>query len=407
MLSSREATFHDLGVPADVRDPVSLGPADLTLNAVDGDKVWLIEGVSETVPASARARLVALDGRELRSFPVPAEAFPAPSMWAAELLHQGRRRVRPGRARLPRQRGRRAAIATGELVGAVESAVLVFTCDETAASCGIDLRGPSGSLIRRLDVEQTWTPAFGATVSGSDDGRIALVTQQSSRERRHRGDHPLRAERWNHRNDGGHRLHLIRGPAGCPMMRGSSARATGGSSGSTRPATAGLWMTSPGCRCSQKECSRSRPSSLIRRSPPRPPARRAPPTGRRATRWPTSSTCRPDLAGRSGLSSGRPGPGDLNGRAERRGRHPPVRRRVSGSYGQRGAGRERGAEPQPEARWLSPWSRTVEGSCRRRAVPGHPRGRSRFASVVHNGARIGPQVCPPQGDETCRSRRSR
>jgi hypothetical protein len=47
---------------------------------------------------------------------------------------------------------------------------------------------------------------------------------------------------------------------------------------------------------------------LSRRSPPRPPARRAPPSRRLAARWPSSSMSRPAGPGRSSLWRGRPRP---------------------------------------------------------------------------------------------------
>ena len=69
-------------------------------------------------------------------------------------------------------------VAIGDLVGAVESSFLSFTCDEDA-SCGIDLRAASGARIRRLDVQDP-SPEFGWAVSSAADGRFALVTPSSS-----------------------------------------------------------------------------------------------------------------------------------------------------------------------------------------------------------------------------------
>jgi hypothetical protein len=179
MISSGEARFHDLRVPADAREPVSLGPSDQILNTVDGDKVWLIEGTSESVPGAARARLVGVDGQELRSFQLPPEVFSTLQMGPNAATTDGLVFARGGRVYLVNEAGVHA-IAIGELLGAVESSVFVFSCDQAAASCGVDLRAPSGALIRRLDVEQPATPTGGTTVSSADDGRLALVTQHYS-----------------------------------------------------------------------------------------------------------------------------------------------------------------------------------------------------------------------------------
>jgi hypothetical protein len=179
MISSGAARFHDLRISADVREPVSLGPADQILNTVGGDKVWLIEGTSESVPGAARARLVDLGGRELRGFQVPPGAFGTFQMGPNAATTEGVVFARGGRVYLVNEAGVHA-IAIGELLGAVESSVLVFTCDQAAASCGIDLRTPAGALIHRLDVEQPATPAGTVTVSSSDEGRIAVVTQRYS-----------------------------------------------------------------------------------------------------------------------------------------------------------------------------------------------------------------------------------
>ena len=51
--SGGEARFYDLRVSADVREPVSLGPANQILNtAEDGNKVWLVEAIATRFPAS-------------------------------------------------------------------------------------------------------------------------------------------------------------------------------------------------------------------------------------------------------------------------------------------------------------------------------------------------------------------
>ena len=87
---------------------------------------------------------------------------------------------------------------------------------------------------------------------------------------------------------------------------------------------------------------------LSRRSPPRPTARRAPPS-RRLHRDGPACPC-PDRPSRGGPDSGaddRAGR-ELHGRAQRRRRHPPVRRWIAGSHGERDAGRELGAEPKRE-----------------------------------------------------------
>jgi hypothetical protein len=85
---------------------------------------------------------------------------------------------RGGRVYLATESGTEA-LATGYLVGAVGSSVLIFTCDDDASSCGIDLRTTSGTLIRRLAVED-WLPDAGWRVSSAKDGHFALVTAPAS-----------------------------------------------------------------------------------------------------------------------------------------------------------------------------------------------------------------------------------
>ncbi|MET0901962.1 MAG: hypothetical protein ABWZ52_01865 [Acidimicrobiales bacterium] len=176
LLSGGEARFYDLRVPAAVREPVSLGPADRILNTMEGDKVWLVE--ASALPDGSRARLVDLAGRELRSLqmPEPLPTFEGPFLSPVVGTPEGLLFDRGGRVYMIDEAGV-DVVAIGDMVGAVESSVLIFSCDEDGATCGIDLREPSGSPIRRLDVEQP-SPAFGVTVTSADDGRLALVTQQ-------------------------------------------------------------------------------------------------------------------------------------------------------------------------------------------------------------------------------------
>jgi hypothetical protein len=182
LISSGEARFYDLRVPAEVREPVRLGLADQILTTAEGDQVWLVEGATETRPDDARARLVDLGGRELRSFPVPPEPFPtfqggpfSPIAGTPEGVLFGR----GGRVYLVNEAGVQA-VGIGDLVGAVESSVLVFTCDQAAFSCGIDLRTTSGARIRRLDVERSSPLESVTAVSSADDGRFAVVQQSYS-----------------------------------------------------------------------------------------------------------------------------------------------------------------------------------------------------------------------------------
>jgi hypothetical protein len=180
MVSNGHATFYDLRVPVDVREPVSLGPADQTLGIVGGDKVWLIDHPSPESPVvRSRARLVDLDGRELLGFPVQSGLFSSmtgpgfPGMRGAA-TPDGVLFGRGGRVYLATGSGARA-VATGDLVGAVGSSVLIFTCGVDVSRCGIDLRTTSGALIRRLALGDWW-PDGGWRTSSAIDGRFALVT---------------------------------------------------------------------------------------------------------------------------------------------------------------------------------------------------------------------------------------
>jgi len=179
MLSGGEAGFYDLRVPTDAREPVRLGPADDILIPTDRERVWLVEMAGGAGAEEARARLVDLGGRELRSFPLPAGVFNADTgspMTAATT--DGVVFGRAGRVYLADEGGV-DAVAVGELVGSVGPSILVFSCGEDASSCGVDLRTPSGSLIRRLDGGVA-SSVYGWSVSRAVDGRFALVAQRST-----------------------------------------------------------------------------------------------------------------------------------------------------------------------------------------------------------------------------------
>ena len=183
LIVNAEARFYDLRAPEDVREPVSLGPADQILTTSEGDLVWLVEAPSDALPDGARARLVDLEGRERRSFQVPPGAFStlelAPSAGIAGTT-EGVLVGLAGRVYLADEGGVRP-VAVGDLVGAVGSSFLVFACDDDATSCGIDLRAATGRLIRRLDVEAS-SPELGSAVSRAADGRFAVVTRHLSAE---------------------------------------------------------------------------------------------------------------------------------------------------------------------------------------------------------------------------------
>ena len=167
-----DAHYYDLRLLDDARAPVSLGRADQIIDAVDDDQVWLIDGT--------RAALVDLSGRELRSFPVPAGAFDSalgpPS--AATATSQGLLFARAGRVYSVSEEGVEP-VAIGDLIGAVESGVLVYGCGEDGSACGIDLRSLGGSLIRRLDVEQA-SPDSGWGVTTAGDGQFAVLSHPSA-----------------------------------------------------------------------------------------------------------------------------------------------------------------------------------------------------------------------------------
>ena len=183
LISGGEARYYDLRVPTEVREPVRLGPADqIITTTADGDEVWLVEGASETPPDEAQARLVDLGGRVLRSFPVPPEPFStfmggpfSPTAGTPE----GVLFARGGRVYLVNEAGVQS-VGIGDLVGAAESSVLMFTCDRDRFSCGIDLRTPFGARIRRLDLEQSSPLESFTAVSSADDGRFAVVEQRYS-----------------------------------------------------------------------------------------------------------------------------------------------------------------------------------------------------------------------------------
>jgi hypothetical protein len=172
MVINGQARFYDLRRPDGGRQPVDLGPALQVVQAAERDQVWLVDGT--------RATLVDLEGRELRGFTVPAADFD-PAMAPTDTIAataQGLVFARAGRVYLVSESGVQA-VAIGELVGALESAMLVYSCGEDAASCGIDLRSLSGSLIRRLDVERA-SPDYGWSVSQAPDGRFAVLTHPPS-----------------------------------------------------------------------------------------------------------------------------------------------------------------------------------------------------------------------------------
>jgi hypothetical protein len=172
MVIGGQARHYDLRLPEGERTPVDLGPADQVVAAVERDQVWLIDGT--------RATLLDLEGRELRSFPVPAAPFD-PAMAHPDTIAattEGLLFARAGRVYLVSEGGVEA-VAIGELVGALESAILVYGCGDDAAACSIDLRSLSGALIRRLDVKQV-SSDFGWGVSSASDGRFALLTHPPS-----------------------------------------------------------------------------------------------------------------------------------------------------------------------------------------------------------------------------------
>ena len=172
MITGGQARHYDLRLPDEEPRPVDLGSADQLIDGVEPNQIWLIDGT--------RATLVDLEGRELSSFPVPAGVFDptmAPTNPAAATT-EGLLFARAGRIYLVNGAGVEA-VAVGELVGATTSSMLVYSCGEDAARCGIELRSPSGALIRHLDVEQA-SPDFGWSVSRAADGRFALLTHPPS-----------------------------------------------------------------------------------------------------------------------------------------------------------------------------------------------------------------------------------
>jgi hypothetical protein len=160
------AEYHDLRIPEDAREPVSLGPADQVLAAARPDQVWLLAGLYDgPTGAGSHARLVDLTGRDLRAFPIPEADYSAAT--SDGLLFE-----RGGRVFVVDETGP-DALAVGQLVGAVGSSVLTMTCDERAA-CGVDLLDRSGERVRRLDIEGGRLEE-GVQVSADERGRFAVI----------------------------------------------------------------------------------------------------------------------------------------------------------------------------------------------------------------------------------------
>ena len=159
--------YHDLRVAEAVREPVVLGPADQVLLSGLSDQVWLLQGTYEDGSStSGRARLVDLEGRQLRSFGVPIGSYVAATADGV-LFDRGGRVYRADEAGVE-------DLAVGDLIGVAGSSPVIFTCD-VDASCGIELLHPSGERIRRLAIDHP-SIDLAAEISSDALGRFAIVT---------------------------------------------------------------------------------------------------------------------------------------------------------------------------------------------------------------------------------------
>ena len=169
-----QARFYAVSAAGAVSEPVDLGPADVVLPAGRPDRVWLVDGGGEgdslfpgPVPGFANdtlaVRLVDLRGPVLQSFEVESE-------WLWTGVEQGVALERGGRVYLADEDGLQA-IAIGHVLGAIDSDLLVASCDD-AGACGIERQPPDGGSAQRLGPVSHVDPQGYAVAAA--DGRLAV-----------------------------------------------------------------------------------------------------------------------------------------------------------------------------------------------------------------------------------------